>query len=118
MSATDVTLNQIIKMKFLKVFTTIAIIFLLTETRAQVVYETKAKHEATKKVYVTDNPSEANIIVFKSEWKSDAAKESGLWFFTEWKNEADMLIYFTEIRSEADLIICYTTYKGEAGKRN
>ena len=63
-------------------------------------------------------PSEADIIVFKSEWKSDATENSGIWYFTEWKSEADMLIYFTEWRSEADLVICYTTYKSEAGKRN
>ncbi|MFI5171585.1 MAG: DUF6150 family protein [Chitinophagales bacterium] len=105
-------------MKILKYLIAVILIFLLTETRAQVVYETKWKNEANKKVFITDNPSEANIIVYKTEWKSDASKESGLWFFTEWKTEADLLIYITEIRSEADLIICYTTYKGEAGKRN
>lgn len=104
-------------MKLIKFFAVAICFFLFTETRAQVIYETKIKEEATKKVYVTDNPSEANIIVFRSEWKSDATKDSGMWFFTEWKNEADMLIYFTGMRSEADLIICYTTYEGEAGKR-
>ncbi len=118
MNQTDVILNQIIKMNIVRLLTAAAFIFLLTETKAQVIYETKFKNEATKKVYITDNPSEANIIVFKSEWKSDAKKESGLWFFTEWKNEADMLVYFTEIRSESDIVIYYTTYKDEAGKRN
>ncbi|HMU69332.1 MAG TPA: DUF6150 family protein [Chitinophagales bacterium] len=55
--------------------------------------------------------------MFKTEWKSDATEDSGQWYFTEWKDEADLIVYFTEWRSEADLVIYYTEYKEEAGKR-
>lgn len=63
-------------------------------------------------------PSEADVIVYKSEWKSDAASDSGIWFFTEWKSEADIMIYFTEWRSEADLVICYTSEKAKPVSAN
>ncbi len=104
-------------MKASKLLLFTAFVIFITEVKSQVIYTTDWKNEANKKVYVTENPSEADIIVFKSDWKSDAQKDSGIWFFTEWKTEADILVYYTEWRSEADLVICYTTYKEEAGKR-
>ncbi|HMX04308.1 MAG TPA: DUF6150 family protein [Chitinophagales bacterium] len=93
------------------------LLFFISNADAQIIYKTDWKSEAAKKVYVTDMPAEADIVVFKTEWKSDATEDSGQWYFTEWKDEADLIVYFTEWRSEADLVIYYTEYKEEAGKR-
>lgn len=101
----------------LKFCIAILCVFLIRTAKAQSVYVSEWKKEAGKIVYLTDNPAEADIIVYKSEWKSDAKKDSGIWYFTEWKNDADMIIYFTQYRSEADIVICYTKDKNEAGKR-
>jgi hypothetical protein len=104
-------------MKYLRPLFLFATMFCIMQLNSQVVYVTEWKSEATLKVYVSDSPADADIIVYKSEWKSEAEPESGIWYFTEWKTEADQLIYFTEWRSEADVVICYTNYKSEAGKR-
>lgn len=39
-------------------------------------------------------------------------------FSTEWKSEADALIYVTEWKSEADLIVYKTDWKSEADRSN
>lgn len=101
----------------LKFFSVIVCVFIIGNAKAQSVYVSEWKKEAGKIIYVTDNPAEADLIVYKSEWKSDAKKESGIWYFTEWKNDADMIIYFTQYRSEADMVIYYTKDKNEAGRR-
>jgi hypothetical protein len=73
--------------------------------------------EPDKIIYVTDKKSEALWTIYKTNWKTEAARGSGIWFFTEWKSEADMVIYFTKWRAEADWIVCYTDWKTEAGKK-
>ena len=55
------------------------------------------------------------MIVYVTEWKSDAKPNSGLWYFTEWKSDADWKIYYTSWKSEADLKIYFTEWKSEAG---
>ena len=79
-------------MKASKLLLSITFVIFFFEAKSQVIYTTEWKSEANKKVYVTENASEADIIVFKSDWKSDAQKDSGIWFFTEWKTEADILV--------------------------
>ena len=64
---------------------------------------------------MTEYKSEADLIVYKTEWKSEAKDNNGIWFFTKWKSEAKKTIYFTDWKSEADLIIYFTEYKSEAG---
>ncbi len=101
-------------MKLLKIGFFIVAFLLVAVAKSQVIYITTVKENADKKIFITDNPADADVIVFKSEWKSDAQKDSGIWFFTDWKNEADMQVYVTEWRSEADIVICYTPHKEEA----
>ncbi len=64
---------------------------------------------------MTEWKSEADLIVYKTDWKSDASKNKGIWFFNEWKSDADKKIYFTSWKSEADVIIYYTKWKSDAG---
>ncbi|HPG73873.1 MAG TPA: DUF6150 family protein, partial [Bacteroidales bacterium] len=61
--------------------------------------------------------SEADMVVYKTTWKSEALPQSGVWYLTEWKSESDMKIYITEWKSEAQLIVYFTEWKSEAGNR-
>ena len=45
------------------------------------------------------------MIVYESIYKSEAKLYSGIWYWTEYKSEADWKVYFTTYKSEADLII-------------
>ncbi|MFT7589543.1 MAG: hypothetical protein ACI959_001762 [Limisphaerales bacterium] len=88
----------------------------LSKADAQVVYIAEHKDQANKIVFLEEEvPSKAALIVYKSDWKSDARPNSGIWYITEWKSEADFSIYFTDFKSEADLVISYTEVKSEAG---
>jgi hypothetical protein len=76
---------------------------------------TDNKALATKIIYVTDNPDEADLWVFKTEWKSDATPNSGIWHLTEWRSSAALVVWVSAYKSEADWVVYYTTNKNEAG---
>ena len=44
----------------------------------------------------------------KTTWKNQA--KNGIWFFTEWKNEANLKIYITQNKYEADKIVFVTEW--------
>lgn len=39
-------------------------------------------------------------------------------YVTNYKNEADLIVYKCDYRNEADLVIYFTHYRNEAGWRN
>jgi hypothetical protein len=43
---------------------------------------------------------------------------SGIWYYTDYKSDADWQIYFTEYKSDADIVVYFTTYKSDAGWNN
>ena len=48
------------------------------------------------KVFVVDYESQADLKVFKVDYKSQAIKNDGLWYFVNYKSDADKKIYFVE----------------------
>jgi len=54
-------------------------------------------------------------LVYKVEYKSQAKGNDGLWFFEDYKSQADKKIYFTEYKSNSDLTIFFVDYKSQAG---
>lgn len=107
------TMQSITEMKTLLPFL-LLLVLPFVGLRAQVVFETSYKSEASHKVYVTKYKSEADVIVYLTDYKSEAKKDSGIWYMTKYKSESDIIVYFTEYKSEADIKVYYTTYKSEA----
>ena len=66
------------------------------------------------KVYVTNYKSEADLVVYRCDYRSDANGNDGLWYFVKYKSDAKKRIYFVNYRSEADVVIYFTSYRSEA----
>ena len=66
---------------------------------------------------MTECKGEADLLVYKTEFKGEAKDNKGLFYFTQFKGEAKKTIYFTDFKGEADLIVYFTEFKGEAGWR-
>lgn len=79
-------------------------------------------------VYITRNPAEANVIVYKTTnlYGSDlkvfnapysySATSCGMWFNTSNPNSADFKVYFTSDQTEAEITVYMTPYANIAGR--
>ena len=67
------------------------VIFFLRANKlmAQKVFSVKYKSDADVKVFVVDYKSQADLVVYKSKYESNAKENKGLWFFTDYKSQAD-----------------------------
>ena len=59
--------------------------------------------------------SQADLCVYKVNYKSQAKGNEGLWYFEEYKSQADKKIYFADYKSNSDLTIFFVDYKSQAG---
>lgn len=98
-------------------FATLIIMVGCNQLNAQIMYKVDDEYDADLKVYVTEYKSQADVVVYVTERQEKAKGDRGIWYFTEWKSEADKKVYFTDWKGEADLIIFYTDWEAEAGKR-
>ena len=57
------------------------------------------------------------MVVYKVDYKSQARGNQGLWYFVDYKSQADFNIYFVKYKSQADLKIYFADYKSQAGWR-
>ncbi len=67
----------------------------------------------SKKIYVTDIRSEADMFVYFVSDGNDAIK-SFLWYKVDDRNEAEWVIYYVQDRNDADLIIYVVDDKNSA----
>jgi hypothetical protein len=64
---------------------------------AQKVFSVKYKSDADVKVFVVDYKSQADLIVYKTKYASNAKENKGLWFFTDYKSQADKKSFFCRL---------------------
>jgi uncharacterized protein DUF6150 len=83
-----------------------------TQIHAASVYQTDFAAEARAKIFVTQSRSEANCIVYRTDFEGQA-DAPGIWYFTRFRG-AGVPIYVTAFRGEADLIVYFTDFPGEA----
>ena len=69
-------------------------------------------------IFSVQYKSEADLLVYKCDYPSEANGNEGFWFFTKYKSEAKFPIYFCDYKSEADIVIYFAEYKSEAGWKN
>jgi len=75
----------------------------------QKIYITDTESEADYKIFIEkDFQNNADWIIMKTEWENDA--KDGRWFFTDWRNEADLIIFIEDNRNEADKVVYYTEW--------
>jgi hypothetical protein len=98
-------------------FLALASFFMPSALDAQVVYETRYRHEADAVLYKVLYPAQADIRVFKSEYQNQADPEKGIWHMTRHPSRADWKVYWTSYRNEADCTVYFTMYASQA-KRN
>jgi len=67
---------------------------------------------------VAQYKSDADLVVYKCKYKSDAEGNKGLWYFVDYKSDAKKKIYFVDYKSDADIVIYFTEYKSDAGWKN
>ena len=91
----------------------IALISLASLANAQVIYETTYKAGA-KKVYVTQNKSEAKMIVYQTRNLGEAQQYLCRWYWAKTQSKHALAIFFTKNPVEADLIIYMTNNPSEA----
>ena len=94
-----------------------AFIFLaILDSSAQIVKFIKNPLNAKYRVYITNNPKEATLFVFKVD-RPEKAIANGLWYIVENPilfNNATNLFQVNSI-NEADLIVYYTKDRKKAG---
>ena len=104
----------------MKHFQSLFIVFLFSicipNVNGQVVKFIKNPLTAKYRVYVTQQPSEATLFVYKTK-KYEEAIGAGLWYIVHnpmlFKNA--MLLFEVKHKEEADWIVFYTKKKSEAG---
>jgi hypothetical protein len=53
--------------------------------------------------------------VYKVSYQNEAGKNNGKWFYTQYANQADKVIYFVKYSNQADLKIFFVKYSNQAG---
>jgi hypothetical protein len=102
--------------KLLPFFLFIVTIF---NVNAQIVKFIKNPLTAKYRVFITNQPSQATLFVYKTK-KYGEAIGAGLWYIVDNPvlfNNA-MTLYEVKRKEEADLIVYYTNKKSEAGYKN
>ncbi len=100
------------KYTFLLTFTLISV---FSFAKAQTIFSVDYANQADFKVYVVDYASQADLLVNKVKHKSHVKDNQGLWFFVDYKSQAEKSIFFVEYQSQADLLIHFVDYKSQAG---
>ena len=79
-------------------------------------------------VYITRNPAEANVIIYKTSMLygaglkvfnapySYSATSCGMWFNMTNPNNANFKVYFTSVQAEAEVSVYMTPYANLAGR--
>ena len=62
--------------------------------------------------------SQADLKVYKVDYKSQARGNEGLWYFVDYQSQSDKNIFFVNYKSQSDLNIFFVKYKSKAGWRN
>ena len=62
--------------------------------------------------------SQADLKVYKVDYKSQAKGNNGLWYFVDYKSQADKKIYFVDYKSQADLKVYFVKYNSMSGWLN
>lgn len=85
--------------------------------QAQKVYQASTRYGADVKLYVVDNESAADIVVFRTDKADDSkvGENNGTWYFCDQPGQADKKVFFVEKPYQADIKVFFTDSKYRAG---
>ena len=63
---------------------------------------------------MVDYQSQADILVFKEKYASNADGNKGHWYFVDYASQADKKIYFVDYESQADLKVYFVKYTSQS----
>ncbi len=71
--------------------------------QAQKVYQASTRYGADVKLYVVDNESAADIVVFRTDKADDSkvGENNGTWYFCDQPGQADIKVFFTDSKYRA-----------------
>ena len=85
---------------------------------SQTVFPVKFANQADVKVFEVKFETQADLNVFRVDFQNQASDCNGLWFYTDFENQARWKIFFTDFENQADLKIFYVKFRNQAGWRN
>jgi hypothetical protein len=65
-----------------------------------------------------DYESQADLLVYKHKYESNADGNEGDWYFCDYESQSDKTIYFVDYESQAELKIYFVEYESQAGWKN
>lgn len=108
-------INQTISRIIKAIATTLICTSLISNNSiAQVVFIVKYKSEADAILFETSYKGEADIIIYKSDYKTMADDSEGIWFITNYMALAEWKVYITEFRTNANCLVYFTKNRGLA----
>lgn len=96
----------------------LTIMGLSSRSNAQVVIETKVLKEANVKIYLTNYPADADVVVFKTPFIDRAQGNKGIWYFTDMSGWANKKICYVSGKDIANIVVCFTDDAKQAGWRS
>ncbi|MEJ2367121.1 MAG: DUF6150 family protein [Acidobacteriota bacterium] len=101
-----------------KIFSALLFALAVTATAAaKNVYVTENPSEADVRVYVTLNRSEADLCVYMAHSQSEALGKEAIWYDMTDPSAADLFVVFVSNRSDAGLTVYFVRDPSEAGGR-
>jgi len=85
---------------------------------AQNVFIADYQSEADVSLFETKNAADADIIVYKVRYKSDANAEKGLWHIEHYRSLADWKVYWTKYEAEASCKVYFVDYANQAQRND
>jgi len=68
-----------------------------------------------QRIFSVDYVNQADLKVFKVDYYNQATGNEGLWYFTDYVNQAQKKIFFVKHVNQADLKIFFVPYTNQAG---
>lgn len=84
---------------------------LSSKLNAQNIFIAPYQCQAKTKVFVVKYASQADLLVYVVNSPTQTCFNSGYWYFTDYKKEAEKSIYFVKNEKEADLKIYFVKFK-------
>jgi hypothetical protein len=81
---------------------------------AQTIFKTEYKNQADITVKVVEHTYQADLLVYKCQFKYEVKGNKGLWYITDTKYASDKTVFFVPYKYQADLEIYYVEHKYEA----
>lgn len=103
-------MSKVLKLLILSVTTIIS----CANSKSQTVYFTKFPSNDTYKVYEVSNHTQADLLVYRTKYKSQAKGNRGMWHITPHQTANAINVYVVPYRNQADFSIYYVNHPNES----